>query len=121
MDIKAISSDIEKALASSKAWAVTGWPMTFGKQLRPVNTLKEADALEASFVYRLEAISYWRRVQEAGNEAVTWGERALAALKKGDLRDADDSLYFAVYLERPIRGEAPVWGPVYKKFKELQA
>lgn len=117
MDIKAISTDIEKALQVSKTWAETGWPMTFGKQLRPVNTIKEADALEESFVYRLEAISYWRRAKEAGAEAASWGERALASLKKGDLKDADDSLYFAVYLERPIRGDAPVWGPVYKKFK----
>jgi hypothetical protein len=121
MDIKAISTDIEKALQSSRTWADTGWPMTFGRQLRAVNTLKEANALEASFVYRLEAISFWTRAKEAGAEAATWGERALASLKKGDLRDADDSLYQAMYLERPVRTEAPVWGPVYKKFKEQQS
>ena len=118
MDIKEITAAIEKALQVTKTWAETGWPMTFGKQLRAVNTLTAANALEESFVYRQEAQSYWRRVKEAGGEAATWGERALAALKKGDLKDADDSLYFALYLERPIRGDAPVWGPVYTKFKQ---
>jgi len=118
MDIKDIAGDIEKALEATKSWAETGWPMTFGKPQRSVNTLKDANGLEESFVYRQEAQSYWRRVKEAGGEAVSWGERALSALKKGDIKDADDSLYFAVYLERPIRGDAPVWGPVYKKFRQ---
>ncbi len=117
MDTKEIAGDIENAVQATKRWAETGWPMTFGKLQRSVNTLTEANALEESFVYRLEAQSYWRRVKEAGGEAASWGERALAALRKGDVKDADDSLYFAVYLERPIRGDAPVWGPVYKKFK----
>jgi hypothetical protein len=118
MDPKAIATDIEQALHTTRSWAETGWPMTFGKQLRPVHSLAAASALEESFVYRLEAVSYWRRAQEAGGEVATWGERALAAVLKGDLQDADDSLYFAMYLERPLRGEAPVWGPVYRKFKQ---
>lgn len=118
MDTKELAKDIEKALTASRSWAETGWPMTFGKQQRRVNTIKEANALEESFVYRLEAIAYWGRAKEAGGEAATWGERALKALEKGDLKDADDSLYFAMYLERPVRGDAPVWGPVYKKFKQ---
>lgn len=118
MKIEEIAKEIEQALQVTRSWAETGWPMTFGKQLRAVNTITAANALEESFVYRQEAQSYWRRAKEAGGEAATWGERALAAVKKGDLKDADDSLYFALYLERPIRGDAPVWGPVYKKFKQ---
>ena len=65
----------------------------------------------------------WRRfhtgtpVKEAGAEAASWEDRALSSLQKGDVKDADDSLYFAVFLEKPIRGDAPVWGPVYAKFK----
>lgn len=117
MTINELSTDIEAALRATNAWADAGWSMTFGKQLRPVNSLREAEALEESFVYRLEAQSYWRRVREAAKEAAVWGERALAAVRKGDVRDADDALYFALYLERPIRGDAPVWGPVYQKFK----
>lgn len=121
MDTKELTQDIERALSVSKTWAETGWPMTFGKQPRSVNTIKEAEKLEESFVYRLEAISYWTRAKAAGEEAAVWGAKALQALKRGDLKDADDSLYFAVYLERPVRGEAPVWGPVYKKFKQHHA
>lgn len=119
--LDAIAQDIQRAIGSSRKWAETGWPTTFGRMERPVNSKKEAEALEKSFVYRLEAVSYWSRVEDAGNEAATWGERALASLKKGDIVDADDSLYFAVFLERPLRSEAPEWSPVYSKLKSLRA
>lgn len=112
-----IAKEIRRAVDNSRNWGETGWPMTFGRQQKPVNSLKEANALEKTFVYRLEAISYWNRVKDAGVEAATWGERALSSLQKGDLKDTDDSIYFAVFLERPVRGEAPVWGPVYEKFR----
>jgi hypothetical protein len=113
-----IALEIRQTAERARRWAEEGWPMTFGKRQRPVNTLADAQALEESFPYRSEAVSYWRRAQEAGGDAAVWGERAAAALDRGDLRDADDSLYFAVFLERPIRGNAPVWGPVYRKFKD---
>lgn len=115
--LDAIAQDIQRAIGSSRKWAETGWPTTFGRMERPVNSIKEAEALEKSFVYRLEAVSYWNRVRDAGEEAATWGERALASLKKGDIGDADDSLYFAVFLEKPLRSDAPEWAPVYAKLK----
>lgn len=115
--LEEIVKDIHRAVDNSRNWGVNGWPMTFGKQNRPVNSQKDAEGLEKTFVYRLEAISYWDRVNDAGKEAATWGERAISSIQKGDLKDADDSLYFAVFLEKPVRGDAPEWGPVYAKFK----
>jgi len=112
-----IALEIRQTAERSRRWAEEGWPMTFGRRQRPVNTLADAEALEESFPYRLEALSYWHRVKEAGGDAAAWGERAAASLERGDLRDADDALYFAVFLERPIRGSCPVWGPVYRKYK----
>jgi hypothetical protein len=113
-----ITKEIRSTAEGSRRWAEDGWPMTFGRPGRAVSSLGDANALEEAFVNRIEAVAYWRRVEEAGTEAATWAERAAAALDRGDIADADDSLYFALFLERPLRSTTPVWGPVYRKFKE---
>jgi len=103
---------IQAAIDKSEKWHTEGWKVTFGTRSTEVNSLEEAEKLPRNFVYRLEAIAYWTRVKGSGAEAADWGRRALASLKKGDMTDVNDSVYYAMVVEKPINDKAPTWAPV---------
>ena len=103
--------EVEAAIKKTKEWATVGWTTTFGTRKTEVNNLAAARELPDTFVYRLEAIAYWERVEKTIPETVSWGEKALAALKAGDLKGADDAASFAMWVEKPIREMAPTWEP----------
>lgn len=113
-----IVSMIEKAVAETKAWSTKGWLQKFGSRKVEVTNLQSALDLPDTFVYKLEAVAYWNRVNRSSLEAADWGERALEAARKGNLKDAEDKAYYARFVEHPMREQAPVWGPV---FQALQA
>ena len=115
-----LSNAIKKATDASASWAVTGWPMTFGDRHEQVNNKEAADSSAKTYVNRLEAIAYWARVEQAGAEAAEWGKRALASLEKGDLADCDDSIYYAIFVEKPLNEDAPTWAPVYDICKKVR-
>jgi hypothetical protein len=102
---------IQKAIQEAQEWPVKGWKMEFGPKRIPVNNLEEANKLSNKFVYRQEALAYWERVAYTSEDVVQWGKKALEALKKGDIKEAKDCLYFAVIIEKPLNDKAPTWSP----------
>ena len=114
MNPQELKPSITEAIEKSKVWHTEGWKMTFGPRHVEVNNLEEANNLPRTFNNRLEAVSYWTNVKNVSEEAVEWGERALASLEKNDLRDVEDAVYFAVVIERPILHGAPTWSGVFE-------
>ena len=112
---------VEEAVEHSRKWAENGWSMGFGPKSAPVNSLKEAEALPVSFIYREEAVNYWRQVRLMGNDAADSGEKALEALKKGDIDAAEKALYLSVYIERPYEMYASGWKSLYDALKGKMA
>ena len=52
-----------------------------------------------------------------GHDAGVSGQKALESLKKGDLRDAEDHLYFSQYVEKPFAEFSKTWVKVYEAAK----
>jgi hypothetical protein len=92
----------EAAIDNSLHWAERGWSVTFGPRQTEINSLQAAEELPDTFVYRMEAINYWKQARLTGHDAGVSGKKALASLKKGDLKDAEDHLYFSQYVEKPF-------------------
>lgn len=111
-----VMRQIEKAIESSEQWAVTGWSAAFGSRQVVVGNLKDAEALPRNAVYRLEAINYWKQVEQTGHDAAEAGRKALDALRNGDECTAADALYFSQYVEKPIAVFSNTWGPLYEEF-----
>jgi hypothetical protein len=111
-----VISEVQTAVEHSRHWAETGWPVTFGARRIAVSTLKEAEALPRNSAIRLEAVNYWKQAGLTGNDAGDWGERAVAALKDGDLDAAADALYFSQYVEKPFADSTKTWLPLYESF-----
>jgi len=109
---------VEEATAASRQWAETGWPATFGPRGVAVPTLREAKALPKNAVFREEAVNYWNQARLIGNDAADAGQKALDALRRGDLSAADDALYFCQYVEKPFAEQAKTWLPLYEAFRE---
>ncbi len=112
---------VEEAISGSRKWAETGWSVKFGPRRVEVSSLKEAQALPKSFVYRQEAISYWNQANLTGNEAADSGEKALAALRNNDIAVAGDVLYFCQFIEKPFAESAKTWLPLYETFQQKRA
>lgn len=108
---------IEDAVERSRKWAENGWNMGFGPKNVAVVSLKEAEALPVSFIYREESVNYWRQVQLMGNDAADSGEKALDALKKGDIDAAEKALYLSAYIERPYEMYTSDWKSLYDALK----
>ncbi|NTW57274.1 MAG: hypothetical protein HGB20_09580 [Chlorobiaceae bacterium] len=113
-----VISEVLKAVETSKHWAESGWPATFGPRNIAVNTLKDAEALPRNSLIRLEAQNYWKQVQLAGADTSEWGMKALDALKRGDVKSAGDALYFSQYIEKPFSECSKTWLPLYESFAE---
>ena len=110
--------ETEKAIESSMNWAKNGWDVTFGPRHTNVSSLEEAEGLDKTFVYRDEAVNYWKQARLTGNDAGVSGKKALEALKKEDLKSAEDHLYFCQYIEKPFADSSKTWGDLYRVVKE---
>lgn len=119
MDKTDLKKTIEAAIAETENWPIKGWKTTFGLRNTEVNCLADAQKLPREFVNRLEAIAYWENVALATGEATKWGKKALSALEKDDLKDAEDSLYYTLVIERPLRPETITWNASHKQMKTI--
>ncbi len=108
---------VKDATNKSLKWAEDGWKMTFGPRQTPVCSLKEANALPDTFSFKIEAITFWDRVKQAGEEAASWGEKAIDALQKGDTKGASDCVYYAYYTEKFYANYLNMWKDVNSKLK----
>ncbi len=114
-------NQVEEAIASSRKWAETGWPVTFGPRNVEVSSLKQAQSLPKNFIFRQEAANYWNQAKLTGNDAADSGQKALDALKKGNLSAVDNALYFCQFIEKPFTEDAKTWLPLYEAFKGTRA
>lgn len=112
---------VQEAIASSRKWAETGWPVTFGPRNIEVSSLKQAESLPKTFVFRQEAANYWKQAKLTGNDAADSGQKALDALKNGNPSAAENALYFCQFIEKPFAEEAKTWLPLYEAFKGKRA
>jgi hypothetical protein len=110
---------LQNAIEISRNWAHTGWSVTFGPRNTEVLSLEQAKALPKNFVFREEALNYWRQAQLTGNDAADSGVKALNALKTGNLSVAADALYFSQYIEQPFAGYSRLWRDLYETVKAL--
>jgi|TARA_Y100000294_G_scaffold171483_1_gene185019 hypothetical protein len=108
----------QKAIEHSLKWAETGWGMTFGDRQVNVGSLKEAEELPPHFVYREDALNYWKQVQLTGSDAAASGKKALAALEREDFKGAEDFVYCSMYHEKPFAAKAKTWKLVYDAVKQ---
>ncbi|MEI6652897.1 MAG: hypothetical protein WCL42_10035 [Chlorobiaceae bacterium] len=112
---------VQEAIACSRKWSETGWPVTFGSRNVEVSSLKQAESLPKNFVFRMEAINYWNQAKLTGNDAADSGQKALDALKNSNFFAADNALYFSRFIEKPFADYSKTWQPLYEAFKEQQA
>jgi len=110
--------ETEKAIELSMNWAKNGWDVTFGPRHTNVSSLEKAEGLDKTFVYRDEAVNYWKQARLTGYDAGVSGKKALEALKKEDLKSAEDHLYFCQYIEKPFADSSKTWGDLYRVVKE---
>tara|TARA_B100002003_G_C14049609_1_gene505560 strand:+ start:588 stop:953 length:366 start_codon:yes stop_codon:yes gene_type:complete len=108
---------IMEAIDRSKEWAEKGWKVTFGRREVEVSSLHQAQSLPQNVVCREEAVNYWTNVEQTGREAAKYGKKAIAALKRNDLRAAEDAIYFAKYLEKAFADYTRTWKPVHEAVK----
>ena len=108
----------EKAIDLSMNWAKRGWKVTFGPRQTNVSSLEEAEELDKTFVYRDEAVNYWKQARLTGYDAGISGQKALEALKNEDLKNAEDHLYFCQYIEKPFAESSKTWGALHSAVKE---
>jgi hypothetical protein len=104
---------LQQAINRSSQWAGHGWPVTFGPRDEIVSSLQQAEQLPANIVYRHVAVDYWNNVDRLGQEAAEWGRQAMRHLQQNNLKAAEDAVYFARYLERPIAQQTLTWEPVH--------
>jgi hypothetical protein len=109
---------VQEAIACSRKWAETGWPVTFGPRNVDVSSLQQAQSLPKNFVFRLEAVNYWNQAKLTGNDAADSGQKALDALKNSNLSTAENALYFCQFIEKPFAEHSKTWLPLYEAFKK---
>ena len=99
-------------------WAKNGWDVSFGPRQTKVTSREEAEGLDKTFVYKDEAVNYWKQARLTGYDAGISGQKALEALKNEDLKSAEDHLYFCQYIEKPFADSSKTWADLYKDVKE---
>ncbi|MEI6757764.1 MAG: hypothetical protein FDX18_00245 [Chlorobium sp.] len=109
--------EVQDAIECSRNWAVKGWPVTFGPRNTAVSSLKEAEALPRNFIFRQEAVNYWKQVRLTGNDAADSAVKAVQALQSGNAGAAENALYLCQYIEKPFAEYAGTWNPVYDALK----
>ncbi len=110
-------SRILEAIDRSTEWAKRGWKVTFGRRKVEVSSLHQAQNLPQNIVCREEAVNYWTNVDQTGKEAAGHGKKAIAALKRNDLRAVEDSIYFSKYLEKAFADYTRTWESVHEVVK----
>ncbi len=105
---------VEKGIDRSLEWAQVGWLVTFGKNGIKVSSLQHAKELPDNFIYREEALDYWCNVEQLGREAASYGKKAIISLKEGDLQAAENSIYQALYIERPCEKYSTTWRAIHE-------
>ena len=118
---KELINKTEAAIDDSMNWAERGWTVTFCPRQTEINSLQAAEELPDTFVYRSEAINYWKQVRLTGYDAGISGQKALESLKNGDLKDAEDHLYFSQYVEKPFAVSSKTWVNVHQAAKAIIA
>jgi hypothetical protein len=116
-----IINSVKEAVKKSLSWQEEGWNVTFGFRNTKISTLKDAKSQPDSFVNKIEAVSFWQHVKEAGQEAGEYGNKALSALEKGDLQDAADCVYSAWFIERNFDHYTNIWRPIYEEIASKTA
>lgn len=111
--IQQLIGQLEQTLQEASQWPTTGWPMRFGIHQVEVSSLPAAKKMAENFAYRLEALAYWDNVALTSRESVGYGQKALEALRQGDLSAAADALYFARFIEKRHRESSPTWNGIY--------
>lgn len=111
---------VKGAIAEAEAWSVKGWDMAFGMHRTEINSLEEAEKTPRNAVVRDEAMNYWRMIKRTGDETVTQGNLALAALEQGDVVEAMRAVYFAMFKERQLLERTTTWGPAFKALQAAQ-
>ncbi len=119
MDTSAFVQQLETAIADSRRWAESGWPMFFGRNNVAVPSMHAAQQQSERFVNRQEAISYWRDVVDAGNESAQQGERAKRAMLQGDRRLAEGALYCAAFIEKRLNRPSATWEPLLAALRAM--
>lgn len=114
-----LASKIEEAIKDTKEWYTRGWNVTFGPRRTIISNLEEAKGQPDTFVYKLEAIAYWNRVKNASEDALDYGEKALASLKSGDMRSVEDYIYAAYMAERPMTEKKMTWEELYHQVQAM--
>ena len=113
-----MSADLKKmvkeSLERSRKWAEDGWKVTFGPRQLEISSLQHALDLPLEAPNREEAIGYWKNVEGISEEVSLYLEAALADLEKGDLKAAENKLYFAQYYEKPLEQYTKTSKPVYE-------
>lgn len=112
---------VQDAIASSRKWAETGWSVAFGPRNVEISSLKQAMALPKNVVFREEAINYWKQAELLGIDTSASGQKALDALKAGNLKAAVNALYFSQYQEKPFAEFSKTWLPLYEAAKQKLA
>ncbi|MBF0124675.1 MAG: hypothetical protein HQL60_04995 [Magnetococcales bacterium] len=105
-------TQLQQAIQRASDWATSGWPMRFGSHQVEVSSLPAAEKMPRSFANRQEALAYWTNVAMVSQESISYGEKALKALQKGDLPAAYDALYFARFIEKRLNEASPTWGGI---------
>ncbi len=116
-----VINQVQEAIACSRKWSETGWPVTFGPRNTEVSSLQQAQSLPKNFVFRQEALNYWNQAKLTGNDAADSGQKALDALKNSNVFAADNALYFCQFIEKPFAEYSKTWLPLYEAFKEKRA
>ncbi len=116
-----VINQVQEAIACSRKWSETGWPVTFGPRNTEVSSLQQAQSLPKNFVFRQEALNYWNQAKLTGNDAADSGQKALDALNNRNVSAADNALYFCQFIEKPFAEYSKTWLPLYEEFKEKRA
>ena len=117
-----LAQKVWQAIKQSQQWAEKGWPVTFGRKAVVVSSLQQARTLSENELCREDALHYWEQVEQLGKEAAEWGKKAMEHLAGGNLQAAEDALYYARFIERPLTQYTWTWEPVHLKiFKKLKS
>ena len=116
-----MKKQLQEAIEKARNWADEGWKVTFGHREVEVNSLPAAKEMPKEFQHREEAIAYWENVKGISGHVTTYLEKALEDMENGNMKGAEDKIYFAQYFEKPLEEFTKTSKPVYESIRELSA
>lgn len=111
---KLLQASIEK----TRNWAREGWTVTFGPRNYEVNSIEAAQNLPREFPYREEALGYWTNVECIAEEVESRLKKGLEALEQGDLKSAENQIYAAQYVEKPLEKFTNTSKPIFDRIHQ---